>query len=114
MLREGQKWQFEGDLATEKSYLIIRKIEIGEKCSETVHISIRDISIQGELWDIAHLPVALDVVKKSLKSEIPWKSDEDDPREYDEAYQIWKKENGGVWNIDLKEIINLTLRNATL
>jgi len=114
VLSEGQTWFFEGDNSTAISYLIVRKIETNEQGIEIVHVSIKDISIDGELWDIAHLPIEQNILAKSLKSRTEVDPEEDNLQEFEEAYSLWKKDNGGVWGIELKDVIKNTLINAGL
>ncbi|MFN8343259.1 MAG: hypothetical protein U0V64_16480 [Cyclobacteriaceae bacterium] len=115
MLKEGQTWFFDGDNLTVKSYLVVRKIEVNEERSaQVVHVSIKDIRIDGELWDIAHLPLDYKVLVKSLKAQNDISCDQCIVQEFEEAYALWKADNGGVWSIELKDVIRDTLINAGL
>jgi hypothetical protein len=111
MLDVGQKWYYKCDDAFDKPYLIVRMME-RYKDVEVVHISVKDINVRGELWDIDHLPMERNILIASLESEIEPGHDLAGEQEFDEAYSLWKGNNGGVWSTELKFTVRCTLENA--
>lgn len=64
------------------------------------------------MWDIIHLPVEGSVLTQSLKSMVEDNFNNEDKEEFEEAYSLWKNDKGGVWSINLNDIIKHTLVNS--
>jgi hypothetical protein len=94
MIGVGRKWFYGDSDKIAKSYLIIRRIEHADG-ADVIHITVKDIFIAGELWDIAHLPIAKNILVESLKSQVEINS-ETSQQEFEEAYSLWKKDGGGI------------------
>jgi hypothetical protein len=50
------------------SYLIIRKIQTDQK-TKVVHITIKNVRVTQELWDLNHVPVDYDLLLTELTDE---------------------------------------------
>jgi hypothetical protein len=58
--------------------------------------------IENKRIKIYHVPITFSMFLSSIKFK---KDVKKVSRNQKEAYSIWKNENGGVWNIELNEII---------
>jgi len=69
-----------------------------------------NVLVNGEKWDIAHIPINYEIFLQSLieKTGNIDNTEEDDSTEFDEAYLMWKTENGGIWSIPLSQAINIS------
>jgi hypothetical protein len=105
-INEGQIWDYRR-LGRSRSFLIIRKIE-KNKAEEIVHVSVKNITIGGESWDITHIPIEREILIKSLTKQRKASFVETDDEFY-EAYNTWKSQNGGVWSIPLDQVIQTTV-----
>lgn len=103
---EGQAWRYRRRDCDKDSYLIIRKIT--DETPRVIHITVKNIQVGFEKLDINHLPVSFDILCQDLVSNINTNTAQD-YGDFCESYEIWKNENGGVWNIPLKDIIDYSI-----
>ena len=103
-IRAGQLWKYDCRNSDKNSTVIILKVD--NKTSKTIyHVFVNNVLINNELTDILHIPLSREAIGNSLlelienKVEIP---------EFIDSYYQWLSNDGGVWDIPLKEVINLT------
>ncbi len=90
---------------------VITVLKIEEIDSNSVaHIAVNNIEYtDGEVYEIGHLPISTENLKFKI---IETYKTKDVNVNDDEGYLYWLNteiENRGVWNIDLREVIDLTL-----
>jgi len=111
-IKEGDCWTYATRPGEEGSFLVIRKIETLPKVGEVVHISVFGVKIKnaadrtGFTGEVAHLPVAGENLRASLKDkvekkvpDIAWKT----------GYGVWRKgfdaQRAGVFRKSVSECI---------
>lgn len=98
-MKEKEFWKYDSAKEDSQSYLAIRKLE-----KNVVHISVYNISLNGETFDVSHIPIDYDILKNSLKEKIiNNKYEEDDS--FSDGFNNWKESNGGIWEKPVKEVI---------
>ncbi len=114
-IREGQLWKFNDKESTLiDANIIIRKIELMISTDHKAHISVQNLKIGNEYFDIDHLPIKLNLLINSLEEMMLIEDDlsEIDQSSFLEGYKYWKEANGGVWNVSLKDAIMKTITVA--
>lgn len=92
----------QGDLWTLSNRVFLcRIIKVEES---TAHISILD-NDQNEV--IMHIPISIERLTVSLKERVGFNQILDP--EVDEIINEWRMDKGGVWNINIEQVIELTL-----
>jgi hypothetical protein len=104
-LLEGQKWFYES--AHHRSYLIIRRIE----GKHVVHITVKNVPVKGESWEISHIPINHERLLCSITSQADFGPEDGNNKEFEEGLLLWKKDNGGVWDLPLKEVITSIIQS---
>jgi|SRR5690606_42152715 len=100
-IKEGQVWKYESLSEDEQSYLLINKLDYE---SSIAHVSIFNLLLQGEFFDVGHVPIKIKYLKDSLVNEINI-IENIDYEYYCDGYNEWKNSNGGVWGNTLIEVI---------
>ena len=103
-LEAGQIWKYKTRQIDKDSYLLILRIYRNKK-DAVVHIKVFSVMIDGELLDIEHVPIMLDVLLDSLNCLY---GVEDSVIDYENNIDEWDKADGGVWSVPLDEVIELT------
>ena len=111
-IQEGQLWRFNDESTLSEVRIIIGKIEIMMSTNHNAHVSVKNIKLDNEYFDIDHLPINLDLLLNSLEKMILIDSNlnYNNKSLFLEGYKYWKEAKGGVWNVSLKEAINQTIK----
>lgn len=108
-MKEKQYWKYNSNIEDSNSYLLIQKID---KVKSIVHVSVYGVNLEEDIFDISHIPIDYHLLKKSLINQIlnlEYKSDD----LFVEGYRNWETEKGGVWEIDIKDVIE-TIKESIL
>lgn len=110
-MKELESWKYKKNEDDLNSFLVIHKLED----NYVAHISVYNILVEGEEMDIGHIPIKIDVLRESLIEPTGYNYEEDST--FIEGYENWKDEEGGVWDIPIKEVITQiknTITNNTM
>ncbi len=113
---EGQEWEYRTRPGEEASTLIILKIEDVDGLGTAYHVSVENVKIAnphtetGIQTRMFHVPLdktALDASVTALKDEqvtIP---------DYEEGYQAWADQNGGLFNAPVADILTMVEKTVS-
>ena len=83
-----------------ESYILVTRIDdVGN--NRVVHVSYWD----NQEREVLHLPISIEKFISSVKNKIGEKKV---PKENLEAILVWQEDLGGVWDIEINEIIDIT------
>lgn len=102
----GEEWTIKG--MTLEVACFIRKIE-NSGSDKIIHVSLKHIPLKGDgaSIDIDHMPFSEQAVLRSLDQLRTRGNDSDE--DFEAAYYTWAEAKGGVWDVQIKEAIKLTL-----
>ena len=108
-LKVGQEWQFEGRPDDPQPTLVIDRIETIPEVGEVVHVSVRGVRIRnprapgGISHEMPHMPISRSALEKSitrvLHDSVPLPA-------FEEGYAQWKRAQGGVFTITVREALD--------
>ena len=99
-MKEFEYWKYDRSAEDFDSYLSIRKID-----GETIHISVYNINIDGQKFNISHIPISCAALQASLKEVLKESNEFSLDDSFLEGFNNWKESKGGVWDIPLKKVI---------
>lgn len=109
-ISEGQLWTYKTRKEDNDSHLIIFKIEKYED-DFFVHVAVKNIAVDDQKKvDIDHMPFSLESISQSILDNI---GEGEILPSYIEAYDYWREQEGGVWNIEVKEAVKVTIQSIT-
>ena len=103
----GQNWYWHSSSVADRPFLSIMKIESCE-ASSVVHISVHNLNLEGEKYEISHLPIDMKIIKGCVFENFGMNKKTNSA--FEEAYELWKTSKGGIWKIPLDQIIELTFK----
>jgi hypothetical protein len=101
-LSEGEKWRYKGGGS---SFVLVQKIEWRKKVA---HVTIGDVMTKNGLVDIAHIPIDLKILQKSLIKLAEEQGLKSNDERFMAGYNAWRENQGGVWSIPVVNIVKIT------
>jgi hypothetical protein len=107
----GQVWRYKTRPGEESSRAIVGRVETDEEGQVIVHVKLTALRLvtphapDGYYPSLSHVPVAEEAFAQSITaptSEIP------DLAEFEDGYQMWAEDHGGVFTVSLARIIEVT------
>lgn len=96
-IETGQVWSIKND----KGKVLIFDLD---KKREIVHFAYLK---NGEII-IYHIPITYNLFLKSI---VKYLGDDEITQDFFDAKKVWEKHSGGVWDIEIKEVIDITLKD---
>lgn len=104
----GQIWNYKTRQGEENSTLTILKIEKDKTIGCIIHICIEGLKIKnpghssGISERLPHTPLSQDAIAKSVTQLV---SENNELPEFMEGYNLWKQGNGGIFTIEVNEVV---------
>ncbi len=105
----GERFLFHNS-RTSNCYCTITQVDSSQD-SIIYHIAISTVDNDGDECHILHAPFSKEAFEKSINIKISQGNYPDD--EHLEAIDVWQKANGGVWNIDIYDMIDITFNTSS-
>ena len=107
-LKEGDRWSYASRPGEEAFFLVIRKIEHIAKVGDVAHISVFGVHIKnhaapgGYSSEIAHLPIAAESLRKSVKQKLEKSAPQCD---WQSGYKMWHEAEAGAFTEPVSECV---------
>ena len=107
----GQVWRYRTRPGEEASRAIVGRVETDDEGQVIVHVKLTDLRLVapqapgGFYPSLSHAPVAAEAFAASVIAPV---SESADLAEFEDGYQMWAEDHGGVFTVSLAEIVEVT------
>lgn len=107
----GQVWQYRTRPGEEASRAIVGRVETDDDGQVIVHVKLTELRLvsphapEGFYPSLSHVPVAEEAFASSVIAPV---SEPPDLAEFEDGYQMWAEDHGGVFTISLARIVEVT------
>jgi hypothetical protein len=103
----GQMWSYATRPGEEQSRIIIDAVDHDERLGTMVYVTVQGIGIKNPrlkqgIQDMIHLPFSEEALYKSGITKV---SDNEQLPAFQEGYEEWKKQNGGVFTVPVADVL---------
>ncbi len=106
----GECWGYKTRPHETESFVVIRKVEEMSNLSTVWHVSFFDVAVKNPtvpekpIKYITHIPI----LEARLFESLTEKLDRSAPaKEWEEGYNIWRQDRGGVFDVTLRECVEI-------